>query len=71
MYLDLKGKIAIVTGGYRGLGRAICLALAAEGARVVVAARSFQKCQELARQIDPTGVKAMAVQLELKPLILA
>jgi NAD(P)-dependent dehydrogenase (short-subunit alcohol dehydrogenase family) len=38
--MDLKGKVAIVTGGSRGIGRAICLALGSRGASVVVAART-------------------------------
>jgi 3-oxoacyl-[acyl-carrier protein] reductase len=38
--MTLQGKVAIVTGGSRGIGRAICLGLAAQGARVVVASRT-------------------------------
>jgi 3-oxoacyl-[acyl-carrier protein] reductase len=52
MDLNLKGKAALVTGGSRGLGRAICFSLAAEGADVVVnCVRSRDKAEEVVREI--------------------
>jgi 3-oxoacyl-[acyl-carrier protein] reductase len=62
MDLNLKDKVAIVTGGSRGLGRAICLGLAAEGANVVVnCRRSRDKAEELVKQIETTcGTRALA-----------
>lgn len=52
MDLKLAGKVAIVTGGSRGIGKAICLALAAEGAHVVVNyCRNREKAQAVAGQI--------------------
>lgn len=51
---DLTGKVAIVTGGSRGLGRAISLAFAEQGATVVVASRKEEACQELAEYITRT-----------------
>jgi len=54
--LSLKGKIAFVPGGYGGLGAAICRALAAEGAKVIVAGRSLAKANALARSIRGTAI---------------
>ena len=45
---DLTGKVAVVTGGSRGLGRAISWAFAEHGAQVVVASRKEEACQKLA-----------------------
>ncbi len=61
----LAGKVAIVTGASRGIGRAICVALAQEAATVVLAARSIQKLQETADQVTKAGGKADIVVTEL------
>lgn len=52
MDLGLSGKVAIVTGGSRGLGKASALALAAEGAELVIAARDKTTLQAAAREIE-------------------
>ncbi|MFC7395481.1 SDR family NAD(P)-dependent oxidoreductase [Scopulibacillus cellulosilyticus] len=66
MDLGLKGKTAIVTGGSRGVGREIALALAKEGADVALTYRSNRdKAQEVVEDIRSLGRKAFAYQVDL------
>lgn len=58
---DLTGKVAVVTGGSRGLGKQMVLAFAARGADVVIASRKLDACEQLAAEVrDTTGRKALA-----------
>ena len=58
---DLTGRTAIVTGGGRGLGKAIALGFAGAGADVVVASRKVENCEAVAREIEALGRRALAV----------
>ncbi|WP_332648113.1 3-oxoacyl-[acyl-carrier-protein] reductase [Lysinibacillus sp. 54212] len=61
--MSLKGKTAVVTGGSRGIGRAICLELAQQGANVIVNySGSEQKAKDVVAEIEALGSKAVAVQ---------
>lgn len=62
---QLAGKVAIVTGASRGIGRAISVALAREGATLVLSARSIPDLQQTARQVVEAGGVAEIVVTEL------
>ncbi len=65
MEKKLAGKVAIVTGASRGIGRAISIALAKEAATVVLAARAIDKLKETAEQVTAAGGKAQIIPTEL------
>ncbi len=58
---SLEGKVAIITGGSRGIGRAIALEYAGAGADVVVASRKLDACKTAAGEIKKLGGRALAV----------
>ncbi len=59
---SLAGKVALVTGASRGIGRAIGLRLAQAGARVVVSSRKLENVQRVAGEIEAAGGEALAIQ---------
>ena len=58
---DLTGKVAIVTGSSRGIGRAIAEAMAEQGATVVISSRKQDACEAVANDIKDAGGRAIAV----------
>jgi NAD(P)-dependent dehydrogenase (short-subunit alcohol dehydrogenase family) len=59
--IDLSGRVAIVTGGGRGIGQAVALALAEAGADVCVTARTVAEIEETAEMVRDRGRKSIAV----------
>ena len=58
--IDMTGKVVLITGGSRGLGRAMALGFAEAGADLVIASRRLESCQGVAREVEQRGRKAMA-----------
>ena len=65
MELELEGRVALVTGGTQGIGRATAIRLAQEGAAVVIAARGREGLDAVAAQIGAAGGKVAAVQADV------
>ena len=61
---DLSGKVAIVTGGGKGIGKAIALALAGAGAKVVVASRTEAELEAVVAEIKGQGGEALAQAID-------
>ena len=63
--MDLVDKVAIVTGAGRGIGKAIAIALAREGANVIVNDVDIQTAEKVAKEINSMGQQALAIQVDI------
>jgi 3-oxoacyl-[acyl-carrier protein] reductase len=68
MELGLKGKVAIITGGGRGIGEAICHAFAKEGTHVVVSDIDFENAKSVCEKLQALGPKAIPVKTDVSRL---
>jgi 3-oxoacyl-[acyl-carrier protein] reductase len=71
MELGLAGKVALITGSSRGIGRGIALALADEGCSVVVTGRDERALDEVAMSVRSRGVKTVVIALDLREVTAA
>ena len=63
--LPLSGQVAVITGASKGIGRETALTLARAGASVCLGARSVDLLQEVVKEIEEKGGKALAVQTDV------
>lgn len=66
--MELAGRVALVTGAAQGIGKAISLLLAKQGADIVVSDVNLEKATETAKEIETMGRKAMAVRVDVSKL---
>ena len=65
MNLDLKGKVVVITGPAKGMGRAVTLAFAREGAQLVLAGRDTAAIDEVAQELNAIGTEALVVKCDM------
>ena len=58
---NLEGKVAIITGSSKGIGKAIAKGLAEKGAQVVISSRSQDACDEVVKEFTELGLKATGI----------
>ena len=62
---ELEGKVAVITGASKGLGKAMALALAAEGARIALVSRNIEQLNEVGRAVKNAGGEARVFQADV------
>ncbi|MEE8318367.1 MAG: SDR family NAD(P)-dependent oxidoreductase, partial [Dehalococcoidales bacterium] len=63
--MRLEGQVAVVTGSSRGIGKAIALTLAKEGAAVVINGRNLEPLKEVVAEIESLGGRALPVKADV------
>src|SRR5437899_462378 len=63
---DLRGRVALITGGSIGLGRQMAEGLAEMGANVALAARKKERCEQAAHDLEKLGVRVAALACDVK-----
>jgi len=63
--MELKGQVALITGGARGIGKAIAEGLALKGADIAIADINLDEAVETSREISRRGVRTMAARLDV------
>lgn len=63
---DIKGKVALITGSTRGIGKAIAISMANLGARVVISSRKAEACDAVVKEITDQGGEAMAIPCNVR-----
>lgn len=63
--MRLKNKIAIITGSGRGIGKAIVLEMAKQGANVIISDINLEECQKVCKEVEKIGSKALAVKCDV------
>ncbi len=66
--MQMQGKVALVTGAGRGIGKALALGFAREGAEVIAVARTLAEVEDTAREADTVGRTALAIQADVSRL---
>jgi 3-oxoacyl-[acyl-carrier protein] reductase len=67
--LKLAGKVALVTGGAQGIGKAVALLLARNGADIVVSDINLEKAEETVKEVQALGRKALATKVDVATLV--
>ncbi|MBN1533265.1 MAG: glucose 1-dehydrogenase [Spirochaetes bacterium] len=62
---DLKGSVAVVTGGSRGIGRFIANGLAEAGANLVIASRKVENCENAAKELEANGIRVVTLKCDV------
>ena len=66
--LDLTGKVALVTGGTSGIGRATAIAFAQQGAKIVVAGRRVEEGEKTVELLKASGGEGFFIQTDVIPI---
>ena len=63
--MNLEGRVALVTGASQGIGKACAVALAEAGAQVALGSRNLSKLEDVAKELESLGRKALPIQLDV------